>query len=393
MRLILSALMMLSAACQAHAANVTFETKAAPEYGKNCIVSHVSLDGDIVKGDFQKIKDAFAEADSVTSAKKSSCNVNESGEKSLKYISLNSNGGDYMEAIDILDWMKEDSRTISTYVDRNSVCYSACAIIFLGGSVPGVEDQTFLRRSIDPKAKLGFHAPFPILDDRNYSDKEVMDYFHQAFFIEHGFFERSKKLGLPLEVSQLLMQPTNDALYMIDTVGRAFLLNATVQSRFTFFSSADTAYIVDGKTAINICVNNELLRSYGQIEEFSKFSTWLKDNKLRSTFHFTPTSDGTRILPMTLAAVVPVEYAGEGMYQSCVVSIPVPDGQKPKSTKVVPKCVGLFFDDFELGSKIERGGVDSLDGGDKSFCRADGPLAGLPFDKKLVELTPAELGE
>lgn len=390
---LLSSLVLLTAVGGANAASVTFETKAAPEYGESCIVSHVVLDGDIVKGDFARIKEAFAKAESAANDKESSCAVNESGDTTLKYISLNSNGGNYLEALDILDWMTGDNRTVSTFVDDRSVCYSACAIIFLGGSVPAVEERNALRRSIGPKAKLGFHAPFPVLEDRKYSDIEVMDYFHTAFFIEHDFFNRAKKVGLPVEVAQLLMQPTNDSFYLVDTVGRSFLLSVTVQSMFTFSSPVERPYKIEGDTAINICINNELISTNGDATEFLKFYKWLQDNKLKATSHFTASKTNSGVTRPDLASVVPVEYSGEGMYQSCVVSIPLVDEMQQYTESAVPKCFGIFDDDFELGNRIERDGVDSLAGGDKSFCRADGPLAGLPFNKRLSDLTTAELGE
>jgi hypothetical protein len=72
-------------------------------------------------------------------------------------ICLNSPGGDFLEGLRIADYI---SNGISTKIEKDAVCMSACGWIFLAGTsaaTGGVRDWT---RTMDAHAQLVFHAPY-----------------------------------------------------------------------------------------------------------------------------------------------------------------------------------------------------------------------------------------
>lgn len=394
MRVLCILMFVISMTAAALSAEISVEgQEKVKEYGDKCLVTRIILTGEIRTGDVVKLKQAYATAQFAADAVDSICYVNEDSAKTLVYLDLNSNGGSYLEALSILEWMGNDGRTVSTYVGENSACYSACATILLGGSVVGADGSIFLRRVMHPKAKVGFHAPFPDLEDRKYSADEVMGYFHTAFLIEHDFFARAKKLGLSAEVAQYLMRPTNDDFFMIDNVGNALLVKIDVQSKFSFSSSFGKKYKVDNNTALNICANNQIIANNGDTSELMKFFDYVKESKIELSVVPIMTRDEQFRFYNALAYVIPIEYSGEGMYRSCIVTIQTDkfDGDLPERSQ--PTCWGAYDDAADIPTKLKNVGLTVIPGRDSSFCRLYSPLAGQHFTRKLSDLTPAELGE
>lgn len=91
------------ATLQASAANISYD----PE------LRAIIVDGSIEAGDFARIREVFAAA---------------GGEVDGLY--LHSPGGDFMTAIDAGAWVREHK--LATYAS-GSLCYSACAFLWLGG--------------------------------------------------------------------------------------------------------------------------------------------------------------------------------------------------------------------------------------------------------------------
>lgn len=86
-------------------------------------------------------------------------------------IKLESNGGSWTEGIELAELFRE--LKIETVVENGSVCLSACAIAFLGGTAFHPEGGNIVSRSIDKGALLGFHAPFLNLPERGFSKNDV----------------------------------------------------------------------------------------------------------------------------------------------------------------------------------------------------------------------------
>ena len=73
---------------------------------------------------------------------------------------LNSGGGDFLAGVDLAKMIRKHG--IATHILAGTQCLSACALAFLGGS--GFSElrppYEFYRRTMDPGARVGFHAPF-----------------------------------------------------------------------------------------------------------------------------------------------------------------------------------------------------------------------------------------
>lgn len=104
-QLVLSAATALSLAnAPAAAANISYN----PE------LRTIIVDGSIEAGDFERIRAAYDEA-----------------EGAVDGLYLHSPGGDFMTAIDAGAWAREHK--LATYAS-GSLCYSACAFLWLGGA-------------------------------------------------------------------------------------------------------------------------------------------------------------------------------------------------------------------------------------------------------------------
>ncbi|PLX35837.1 MAG: hypothetical protein C0606_17220 [Hyphomicrobiales bacterium] len=73
-------------------------------------------------------------------------------------LHLNSQGGNFLAGIDIANFVRR--KFIGTYVDKDAVCLSACAFIFMAGSQYHGDGYFEPRRKMHYLATVGFHAPF-----------------------------------------------------------------------------------------------------------------------------------------------------------------------------------------------------------------------------------------
>ncbi|NNE21840.1 MAG: hypothetical protein HKN11_04455 [Rhizobiales bacterium] len=85
-------------------------------------------------------------------------------------ISLNSSGGNFIEALKIAEYIAKQN--FITLLARDAVCESACAMIFLGGYTK-YEGFFFPRRFAHETASLGVHQPFIGVPEGTYSADQV----------------------------------------------------------------------------------------------------------------------------------------------------------------------------------------------------------------------------
>lgn len=149
----------------------------AEAYGDNCLKARIVFEGEIVEGDALRLANAIASVDAQAAKVRSSCYLNDAAADRLIFVDMNSPGGLYTEGWKIAKLFSDYKSVASTYVAKDSYCYSACAIAFLGGSAPGADGAIVRRRIIHSSAKLGFHAPFPVLEDRAYGAEVVKGFF------------------------------------------------------------------------------------------------------------------------------------------------------------------------------------------------------------------------
>ena len=74
-------------------------------------------------------------------------------------LSLNSDGGSFEEALKIARFIAEGRDEIATLVERDAVCLSACAVIFMFGAEDAGDAGIKRQRYLEAGGVLGFHRP------------------------------------------------------------------------------------------------------------------------------------------------------------------------------------------------------------------------------------------
>jgi hypothetical protein len=87
-------------------------------------------------------------------------------------LQLDSLGGSFREALAVGEYIRRMG--ISTRVAEGDECYSACAIIFMYGTV-SLDGEEFPRRLLDPAGRLGFHAPYLELPSSESTTSEMVE--------------------------------------------------------------------------------------------------------------------------------------------------------------------------------------------------------------------------
>ena len=170
------------------------------------------MDGEIEDGDADKIREALGEIVNPWDAAHKHSNFT---------LCLNSPGGGWLEAIAMLDIIREAG--VQTYVGEGHRCLSACAMVFLGGARYTAEEQIlhYVDRTLHPQAILGFHAPYVVLEDRIYSSQHMSSAFNYAMLSASKIVSRAESLEIPLDfIAEMLATPPEGFIF-IDTVEKA----------------------------------------------------------------------------------------------------------------------------------------------------------------------------
>lgn len=124
-------------------------------YSDAAPVVHLRLEGEIRAEDGERVEEAFAQLARCSGA---ACNNDFGGPRAI--VSLSSPGGSYSAGVKLADFFRNN--TIATVVEAGDSCVSACAMAFLGGSSfwPTGGIGTFIDRTIEPGARVGFHSPY-----------------------------------------------------------------------------------------------------------------------------------------------------------------------------------------------------------------------------------------
>lgn len=151
-------------------------------------------------------------------------------------LCLDSPGGSYVEGIRMFYaiWYKN---SIETRVQSGNSCMSACALAFQGGSrIVGTGDIRGKFASIEPGARLGFHAPTLALPNANqYSSETVKAAYDMAIWGASQLFLMSRKeehaaRGMSDFLYARTLETPPDSMYEIDTIGKASLAEVGVRS-------------------------------------------------------------------------------------------------------------------------------------------------------------------
>jgi PAN domain len=230
----LASCLIASAGATAEAATVTRVDRPHCQY---------LLSGEIRSGDAERVQRVLlpSEVMRINKARE------DSSEQPLPTVCLDSNGGDYAEAVTLAQHFVRFG--IGTVIDKGANCYSACALLFMAGttfsddaiSVPfdgdlaqfaskGLGAGWARSRRLHINAQLGFHAPFLKLDDAsaNYSRETVVAAYQAANLAVASFLDLARQHGAgsrdPL-VKQgliaLMLRHGPTQMFEIDTVDKA----------------------------------------------------------------------------------------------------------------------------------------------------------------------------
>ncbi len=210
------------------------------------IECNVRLDGAIEVGDLERLEAAVGRQ-------------RESDFSNVPRLCLNSPGGDYRESLRLAAYLMEKS--IGTAVDEDAECYSACAIIFMGGTFPW---KGALNRYLHARGVLGFHAPY--IAGAPGESKVLVEAEQVRLAFSEGIRSMSEfmRLGVGNDVKRVtpelmseMMAQGPDAFYNIDTVGKA------IRFRIHLYG-IDREPEVDAPGMCNACVN----MNYSALERY-----------------------------------------------------------------------------------------------------------------------------
>lgn len=151
-------------------------------------------------------------------------------------LCLDSPGGSFVEGIRMFYaiWYKD---SIETRVRSGNVCFSACALAFQGGSrVVGTGLIRSKFTSIEPGARLGFHAPTLVLpNDELYSPGTVANAYNEAIWGASQLYllsrmEQHSARGMSDFLYAHTLATPPDSMYEIDTIGKASLAQIGVRN-------------------------------------------------------------------------------------------------------------------------------------------------------------------
>lgn len=143
-------------------------------------------------------------------------------------VCFESEGGNWAEGVNIALALYETR--VPTHIPENSVCLSACAIAFLGGTQLAEEGSTMRSRSMHSSSTLGFHAISLNVDgEYKYNSSEVERAFRLALDAVSLIYSNIEKLRVEAAfVNSFLQVHGADQFIYIDTVGEAERLGVTV---------------------------------------------------------------------------------------------------------------------------------------------------------------------
>ena len=160
-------------------------------------VQRITLAGPIQAGDAEKLDDLISD-DGYT------------------VVSLDSDGGDYQEALAIAKVLGDD--IAMTIVEDGASCLSACAIAFLGGNGDTDDSGDYAAaRSIGATARLGFDAPALDVPDAGLTKQAVVDAYAHVLQVISDFVLASGDLHVEPAAVAEIVKPRGGARYFVKT--------------------------------------------------------------------------------------------------------------------------------------------------------------------------------
>jgi hypothetical protein len=193
--------------------NTAFGAEIRKSEKKTCVLS---LDGEIVPGDFSRLVDIAAKeflgVDGESSARDTIC--------------LNSPGGNVSEGVKLAEFFHKNG--IGTVIDEGAECYSMCAIMFMMGIAQGPE-VTFVNRKLHITGKLGFHRPFLALGEESLISTKALAIAHDValedmskiMLLANNLVPWSNSTMMRPDLIQEMLSRVGNDFFYIDTVEKA----------------------------------------------------------------------------------------------------------------------------------------------------------------------------
>src|SRR5215813_13931915 len=154
-----------------------------------------------------------------------------------KIICLNSPGGDFVEGLDMAEYIEQNE--FETYLERNSVCMSACAWMFMAGQRFQHLAGDSVSRLMNSQATLGFHAPKVDVEAVRKLGVEVAARLYNQAVAEIGkrLLRIANYRPVGAETAQIdatlvaeALVRTGDELLLVDTVGKTIRWGIPVEN-------------------------------------------------------------------------------------------------------------------------------------------------------------------
>lgn len=149
-------------------------------------------------------------------------------------LCLDSGGGDYLEALEIIRIIIASDAAIATRLERSARCLSACALVFLAGHEVDADDDVRPARTMDALSQLGFHGPYLPKDEEGY-DPRLAPMAYQAGVQAIGELIALSTSSDQFPESLLVEALDKDSgeFLLIDTVDKAGLWSIRVEGTRT----------------------------------------------------------------------------------------------------------------------------------------------------------------
>jgi len=165
----------------------------------------IRITGEIAKGDAEKIRSLIRGLSHDINAYR---------------VELDSSGGNFQEAIEIAFHIHEHYG--ATYVGPGAECLSACAIIFMAGSIHNGDGNRLISRTMHVDAEVGFHAPFVSGQlPEKVPGALVKRAYEQALKTTAEFLRLSATIDWPNSLTRDLLLVSPSEFIRIDRVDRA----------------------------------------------------------------------------------------------------------------------------------------------------------------------------
>ncbi len=171
---------------------------------KNDPTPSIQLSGPIAPGDASKLQELVDSQKYPTNGQ----------------LLLNSKGGSLAEAIKIANIVK--ATPLTTYINENSHCLSACAIVFMSGTLDTESGEGFVpQRTLHVSGTLGFHAPYLKITGKGFTSLEVKTVYNAAVKSIGRIMTQANISSFDMSLIVEMLSQGADQFFYIDTVDRA----------------------------------------------------------------------------------------------------------------------------------------------------------------------------